>query len=327
MNRYLQIMAVLIVAQLIVSVMVLWPSTAQRPAEAALYPLEAGKISAVELSDLQNTKLRLEKIADGWIVRQQDVTAPANVEQVEALIKALTAAPAGWPVSTSVDALSRFALADNDYHWKVTLSDSAAPDSSTSATFLFGSAAGAAKRHARRDNDATVYALNYALNDKLINARDWLQRDVLALPEQTITEIAAEDYSLVLADGQWRLADQAANESVDQDLVAMFTSRINSLRIDNLVSGELLKQLQGEKPLQTVRLKLSAPAVSSADTVKPVAAPVQEYRFYKLGDKHYVQRGDRDGFYELSLLAASDLLKIRKQWLIPGKVIAPQNPN
>ena len=96
----------------------------------------------------------------------------------------------------------------------------------------------------------------------------------------------------------------------------MFIGRLNSLRIDDVVSGALLAKINAEKPLQTINL-----STAKKD------APARQYSFYKLDDKNYLRRSDVAGVYEISMLAASDLLKVRNQWLIPGKVIAPQKPD
>jgi hypothetical protein len=315
MKRYLQVMAVLIALQLIVSVMVMWPNSDGQRADARLIDIDPAQIATIELSDGQNNQLSLKKNGSEWRIQQGDMSALANAAQVDNLLQALMTSPAGWPVSTSEDALSRFAVADTDYQWKITL---ATLDNARNEILYFGNSAGVAKRHARRSGDFTVYALNYALADKFIKVRDWVKRDILAIANEDIVKIDAGDYVLQRDPGQggesgWLLADQRSDEIIDQELVAMFLGRLNSLRIDDVVTGELLTKINAEKPVQTI---------SVSTNVKD--APVRRFIFYKWNDKNYISRDDIKGVYEISLLAASDLLKLRNQWLIPGKVIAPQ---
>jgi phage pi2 protein 07 len=308
MNRYLQILGMLIILQLIVSAVVLWPKSSKQQSDAVFLNVPPAAVNNLVLADMQNNSLTLKKSAQGWEVQQNNTIAPANTEQVDALINALTRSPAGWPVSTSEDALGRFAVAENDYQWKVTVkSDNPA----VTETIFLGTTVNSAKRHARHSNNSSVYALNYSLSDKAVNAKDWLKRDVLALSVQNLVSINAGDYVLNRVNNEWRFPDQTAKEVVDQELVEMFTARLNSLRIDNLASGPLLDKLKNEKPIQSIVL------TASADNDKTAGDKIREwvYEFYKVDDKNYVKRKDVENFYEMSLLAASDLLKIRSQWL------------
>ena len=310
MRRYLQVMAFLITLQLIVSVMVMWPKSGDHQADKPFVAIDPALIVSIELSDLQNNQLQLAKTDKQWRIKMGDKTALANPIQVESLLQALMVSPVGWPVSTSKETLNRFALADDDYQWKISL---ATADGAQSQIVYFGSAAGAAKRHARKSDEATVHALNYSLADKIVKVRDWLQRDILALVNNDLVKIDAGDYVLSREGELWRLDGQRDDEVIDQDMVAMFAGRLDGLRVDDVVSGDRLAQIQAEKPVQTIRLFM-------ADKAKP---PIV-YTFYKINDKNYLKREDVDGMYEISMLAASDLLKLRNQWLIPGKIIEPK---
>lgn len=310
MKRYLQVMVVLIALQLIVSVMVMWPKSGDYQADKPFVAIDPALIVSIELSDLQNNRLQLAKTDKQWRIKMADKIALANPIQVESLLQALMTSPAGWPVSTSKETLNRFALADDDYQWKISLANAGGAQSQI---VYFGSAAGAAKRHARKSDEATVYALNYSLADKLVKVRDWLQRDILALSKDDVVKIDAGDYALIREGDVWRLEGQRDNEVIDQDLVAMFIGRLTGLRVDDVASSELLAKISAEKPVQTIRL-------SSVEK----SAPVETYTFYKLDDKNYLSREGVEGVFEISMLAASDLLKLRNQWLIPGKVIEPK---
>lgn len=309
MNRYIQILAVLILMQIAVSVFVMWPKSADRLSNVPLIDLQKATITEMQLTDMENHTLSLVASANNWLVEQNGGSVQANNELVAELIKALTISPAGKPVSVSSESLSRFVVANEEFQWKIAISN----NQDKTAVVYFGMPAGLNKRYVRRLDDANVYILDFSLTEKIVNVRDWLKRDLISLPKMDLLSITSNDYQLVNKNGSWQLANQSAKETVDPDIVGMFIARLSSLRVDGFVTGKLLADLRSEKPVQTIKI-LSTQSAGNTD-----ADGEWIYEFYKFNDKNYLHRSDVEGYFEISILAAGDLLKLRNQWLIENE--------
>jgi hypothetical protein len=310
MNRYLKILGILMLLQIIVTAVVYLPKSSTTQSTAALLSIDPSSITSIQLSDMQNNSLVLSRSGGAWIVNQANTTAPANSDQINTLIESITRLPTGQTISISSESLQRFAVANDDYQWKIVLNPQA--NNASQDTVYFGAAAGLNKRYARRGVDSEVFTLAFPAADKAINPRDWIKRDLLSLPSMRFISIVSTDYQLLNTNNRWQLVGQSAAEIVDQETVALFTTRLNSLRVEGFASGNVLAELNATKPLQVLDI---AAELNANKAVQPKALSFK-YTFYTLNDKHYVHRDDVAGFFEISALASNDLLKLRHQWLM-----------
>jgi hypothetical protein len=137
----------------------------------------------------------------------------------------------------------------------------------------------------------------------------------LSLPSMHFISIVSTDYQLLNTNNNWQLVGQSATEIVDQETVALFTTRLNNLRVEGFASGKVLAELKAAKPLQVLDIAAEIETNKAINT-EPSKAFTLKYAFYSLNDKHFVRRDDVVGFFEISTLAANDLLKLRHQWLM-----------
>ena len=69
MSRGNQVLAVLLVVQIVVGAIVFWPRTPSAAAGELLFPgIEADQVTRVSITDPEDGELRLAKEGDGWVL-------------------------------------------------------------------------------------------------------------------------------------------------------------------------------------------------------------------------------------------------------------------
>jgi hypothetical protein len=318
MSRYLKVLVILMLVQIIVAAIVYLPKSSVKQSAAALLAIDPAVISSIQLSDMQNNSLLLTRNGDDWFVDQQASSVPANSDQINTLIESITRLPTGQAISVSNESLQRFAVANDDYQWKIVINPQAnqVSTNTSSNVVYFGLVSGISKRYARRSIDSEVYALIFPTADKAINTRDWIKRDVLSLNATQFISIVTTDYQLLNTNNHWQLVGQSATEIVDEEIVALFTTRLTNLRVEGFAGGKLLNELKAAKPVQVLDISAELQASVKSKNGAAKKPTSLKYTFYILGDKHYVHREDVAGYFEISALASNDLLKLRHQWLM-----------
>jgi hypothetical protein len=122
--------------------------------------------------------------------------------------------------------------------------------------------------HARVDGSDMIYTVGFATYDFGGRGEDWIDRDLLTIPQDGIASVTVGDVTLERKDGQFTVAGLANHEEVAENQVNRFIRAISQPTFDSI-------QGKGEDELA----KLNAPDIQI--TVKCSDRPDVTYKYKK----------------------------------------------
>lgn len=299
MNQHKILLLVLLLVQMLFAAWLFFGDGFGASDKPALVSFEASSISAVEISDNKDNKLRLERLDGSWRVGDY----PADSGKVDAMLAKLSAVQAPWPIATSTDTQTRFEVAQGKFqrHLQLYQGDDMVTD------LLFGTSPGFRRVHARAVANEAVYSIDFANHELPVGEDDWLDRGLLALGAGINSVQRIDHFSLSRGagpDAGWELNGGPA----DPVEAAKLVDRFASLQVLGTVvfEGQL-----------TTSFVVTANAGESNDTLA-------EYRYALYHnaeiDKYYITRDDQPGRFELANYIA-------EQTLLDAQSLAPKDPS
>lgn len=189
MNRHVKALTLLLAAQLIVLVGVLWwPSRDVESDSGALLNIDQAKVDGVLIEDETGAKLNLQQREGVWILPDAG-NLPADGEKVVALLKKLFDASAPWPVATSAESARRFEVTPEKFqrHIQLRIADAVTGD------IYLGTSPGFRKVHARLAEADDVYAIEFANFEATTRPDDWLDKSLLQ-PEGDVVGLSRPQF-------------------------------------------------------------------------------------------------------------------------------------
>lgn len=227
MARHIQILAVVLAVQL-VAIAGGWFFAAGRSSEEAERLLELNReaVTAVEIAENADTRVRIEKGAGGWTLPGLD-GLPADAEKVTGLFDKLEQAEAAWPVATSETSARRFEVTPEKYQRRIRLFEG---DAATADLYI-GTSPGFRKVHARRADSNDIFAITFAVFEAPTKLDEWLDKTLLQ-PEGEVQSVARDGgWGLAREGESWKLNDLAEGEATDADAARDVVSKLANLRI------------------------------------------------------------------------------------------------
>src|SRR5690606_9041200 len=191
MKRTIQILAVLLVAQLLLAVALFLPGTPLGRSASAGGPLvefDPAAIDRITIEGPEDARVALARRDGAWQV-DGDTMFPADARRVEELLDRLAKLQAGDVVATSASAHERFKVADESFERRVTL----ASGERTVATLYGGTSPALRRLHVRAGGEDEVRIAELAAYDIPVQGKDWRDTSVLAIPEDEIAAIEVAD--------------------------------------------------------------------------------------------------------------------------------------
>lgn len=234
-------------------------------------------IDAVAVSNADGD-IRLVKQEDEW---QLPAGVPADAEKVAAAIDKLADAAGRWPVANSASTAERFEVTEDNHQRRIVL----AAGEETVADVYLGTSPGYRKVHARRADDAAVYAIAFANYEAGVTAEDWLDRALLQA-EGTVTGVR-RDGAFDLAkddDGNWTAT---GGETLDAGKATTLAGRFTGLSVTGISEASLpdapyatfgIDDDAGELALSLYRIpQAPAPTASGGDDADEPAEVRYDY--------------------------------------------------
>ena len=136
MKRHQQILAAVLVLQIILSIVTFWPRTASgEGGKPAIPDLQVKDIAALTITNDQHTTISLRKVEDEWGLTDAD-QYPAKSAEIEALLEQLTQLDTGNLVASTDTSHRQLQVAGDSYLRRVDLELT----DGTKYTIYFGSA-------------------------------------------------------------------------------------------------------------------------------------------------------------------------------------------
>lgn len=227
MRRYQQILAVLLLVQLVLIVIVFWPRTAATGSGEPAFPdLKVEDIVSLRLTDDSGQSVYLRRSDDraGWVLPDAG-NYLANGDTIEPLLEKIVGLTSDRLVTRTEASHQRLQVGEDTFVRRLTLE---LADGSFQILYL-GSAPQYTTTHFRVEGNDETY-LTSALNTWELNVRpaSWIDAGYLSVPLDSLVEVTLQNpngtfafvpFSVTSADGttsqEWTLADLSNAETAN----------------------------------------------------------------------------------------------------------------
>lgn len=232
MKRTQQILAAILVLQLIITGVVFWPRPAATTGEAnPLFPdLAAEDIVALSITDDQGEEIQLEKSGESWVLPEAD-DYPAMASALTPVLENILALDTGSLVAETAASHKQLQVAEDDFMRRVIFETAAGE----TQTIYLGSAPRFSATHVRLAGEDETYLTtdltSWDLDPRVAN---WVDTTYVSVPQADVEEITVENengaFTLVKDEtGAWTLADLAEDEQVSESDVSNVVNKATSM--------------------------------------------------------------------------------------------------
>lgn len=304
-SRRSLIAAIVLAAQLVLIVVLLWPRGAVSAPGPLIANFDPAKVAAIRLEDNVDTR-NLAKVDGKWALPDSG-NFPVNEVSVSQLLTDVAKLDTSRLVAATSTSLDRLKVADRDYVRKITIGSS----DGVTRTLYMGSSPAARATHVRLDGSNNVY-LTPALstNDVRMDAGAWINPTYLEAPRERQRRIAIKnkngDFVLVRQpNGQWSMDGLAAGETINANNLSTLSARLDSLAMVEPLGTQAQVDYGLQPPTATVTLELTPTVVVSG------AASAPETVTLDVGAKHgkqdaYVVKSSGSNYFVTAASATLD---------------------
>jgi hypothetical protein len=302
MNKWISILAGLLVAQIVLAVAVNLTEQDYGAFEIKekLLAFEKQKIDRLLIED-GKASVTLKSSAEQWVLPDEG-DFPVTQNSVETLLDKLAGLEKGWPVATTSSASRRFKVAEDEYERRVTLYSG---DAVTARLFI-GTSPGFRKVHLRPDDEEAVFVAEFNEWEMDTQANGWIDKDVLKLDEKALEQVSiAGKLTVQNQQGDLQLTGLQAHESTNIEEVRALINKLSGLRIQALMSEEESAEYQQQKPDFSI--------VADLRDGKQLS-----YQFFKVeNNTHYIlKRSDKDRYFEVASYLVDPLKEASREKLV-----------
>ncbi len=248
----------------------------------------------------------LERRGDPW---QLTDGFPADEEKVNALLEKLARIQRRIPVATSEAAQTRFRVAEDRFERRLVLED----DKQVLGTLYLGDSPGFRRLFVRAAGESAIYEAALNLFDAGDRPEDWTKKTALAVPEDQIQGIDAEDLSLRREGEDWTLADLQAGEHLDPAAVQRLVRGLANLRFQKRLTAK--PESLGASPTQRLRVQFDG--------------KVREYAFFPQGENFVLKVSDRPEYFQIPSYQLEGWFPVKREALLNAEAgeaqIAPSS--
>lgn len=266
--------------------------------DTPLLGFAADAVTALEITDPEKDRIVLQKNGTSWVL--PDVfAAPANTEQVSALLARLAGLKQGFAVATSSAAAKRFKVADDLFQRHVVIK---AGDSVVGDLYV-GTSPGFRQIHARKAGSEGVFAVELSTFEMETGADQWLDKNMFKIKEEDIDTIAFADFTLQKKESGWQLVGLPEGQVTDAKAAGDLVAKVSGLTVQTIL-----------KPQEAEPLFTKAPALHYTITRKGGGAA--DFRLVKAeGDYYVLKQSERDLFCKVHSLLVESLVKVGRDSL------------
>jgi hypothetical protein len=243
MKRHNQILAAVLVVQIVLSVVVFWPkSQASAESEPAFPDLEAGDIVALTITDADDNRVTLRQAAGDWVLPDAD-DYPAQADKITPLREKIVGLTTGRLVTRTDASHKRLQVHPGDFVRRIDFETA----DGTEHTVYLGSSPRYGTIHFRVDDQSEVYLTSdittYEAN---ATAGSWIDTTYLNVIQDDVTGMTLENGNGTFtfsregadgagaagaADGTWTMEGLAADETLDEARVSTLLRQATLINI------------------------------------------------------------------------------------------------
>lgn len=314
MNRSNQILATVLVLQVVLVGVVFWPRQAPAAGDEPLFPeLAADQIVALRIADLEEGELRLVRQGEAWVLPEGG-DYPVREGAVSDLLETLTGLQAGRVVAETRSSYERLQVADDAYNRLLTLE---LADGSQRQLYL-GSTPSYNAAHVRLGGQEAVYLVSgLSSTDLAVAVTSWIDTTYIQLTADEVVALNVENengtFELTRDQaGTWTMAGLEEGEELDQTAVGTLISRISTVRMLRPLGQEQLPEYGLDDPRAVVTAQTRDAEGNTATHVLTIGARDE-------GDGSYVAKYAASPYYVrlADYVAGEWVTKTHDGWLVP----------
>jgi hypothetical protein len=321
MSRGNQILAILLVVQLALAAVVLWPRSASTAGGEPLFPgLEADQVVRVTIADGEGERIELTRNAGQWGLAEAD-NYPCQEDAVDDIIGKVAAITTDRLITRTPASHKRLQVADGDYARLVELE---LADGAVHQLYL-GTSPSYGMAHVRAAGEDAVYlASDLSSTDVNASASAWVDTLYLSVPGDQIVGLTLENGNGMFEfqkgeGGAWTMVGLSADETANANNVESLANRVSSVRMLRPLGTEAQEEYGLQDPSAVVLIRTQDEAGAIEVTRLHVGSRSDE-------DGSYVVKTSKSAYYvRVAEYTAGDLVdKMREDFLELPPTATPQ---
>ncbi|MBN1935879.1 MAG: DUF4340 domain-containing protein [Anaerolineae bacterium] len=231
LSRKNQILVGVLVLQLLLAVVLLWPRGAQTSSNEPMFA-DLDQVIEVRIQDNTDSAVTLVKSGELWVLPDAD-DYPTQENKVQDLLDKLAAFESNRLVTQTASSHRRLQVAADEFVRQVTLTWA----DGTAGTFFLGTAPSYGVIHVRFDRQDEVYLVsNLSVADVGASAGSWIDTLYLSIDTAQVFDLTLENangaFTFSKGEGDvWLMTGLGAEEVLSQADVTSLVSRAASVRM------------------------------------------------------------------------------------------------
>jgi len=233
MKWHNQILAGILVVQIILSVVVFWPRSAATSASEPLFPnLKAGDIVALTIADADGKSVQLKKVGEAWVLPDAD-DYPAQADKITPLLDKIVGLTTGRLVTRTDASHKRLQVSPNGFVRRIEFETA----DGTKHTLYLGSSPSYGATHFRVDGQSETYLTSdISTWETDATATTWVDAVYLNVPQDKVTKMTLENSNGKFAftkddKGKWTMAGLSADETLNEGKVTALIRQAASVNM------------------------------------------------------------------------------------------------
>ncbi|PIE59329.1 MAG: hypothetical protein CSA32_04635 [Desulfobulbus propionicus] len=205
------------------------------------------QVTSMEISDAETTLL-LKKEGEKWVM-PDSYAALADGRNVTAKLRELASVKHGLAVATTADGARRFHVDAENSERHIVLYQG----EKVVADFYLGTSAGFRQTHAARAGEQMVVVLGVNSFDFTPEAKEWLDRTLLHVKEETVQRVERTGYSLEKIQKKdqkkWQVTVAGTTKPANADEAQKLLDKVAGVTVDDIVEPARASELLQQEPV------------------------------------------------------------------------------
>lgn len=265
MNKLNRILIVILVLQLGLAALILWPRPTATGGGQSLFPdLDTNRVVRVIITDAEGSQIEMAKEGADWVLPEAD-NYPVQGVEVSAMLTKIADLKTGEPVTETGSSHERLGVAEDAFERRVEFE----LDDGTRYTLYLGTSPNYGAIHVRAGGQDEVYLTSgLSTYDVGVLPTDWASRTYFSVPSDQVMGLTLENANGVFrfvrlvpsgdlggAQALWSLTDIAPGETLNADTANALLTRAASVSLLRPLGTEEKAEYGMDKPSAVVTLR------------------------------------------------------------------------
>ena len=233
MNRRNQILAGILILQLLVVAVVLWPRPVTSGGEdQSLFPdVKADRIVGLTITSAAGQTIQLAKRPGGWVLPDAD-DYPCQEDKVAPILAKIAGLKADRVVAQTSSSYKRLMVGEEHFERRIEFE----LDDGTHHWLYLGTSPSFHAAHIRADDQDEVYLISdLSSQDAGVEATAWVDRIYFSVPQDQVVTLTLENkngrFEFVKDSDSWALKGLTGGETLNTDVVQSLINRATSVAL------------------------------------------------------------------------------------------------